>query len=513
MDGCSDFGTMTDGTVAEQRMKARDGSKSSAEPSDRLTREVGASGYISSAVSGSLGSISRRWSSSGGSSVPQEVPIATGTVIDATKPSDYGVSSASSTTSSSVISTLASGAAGAIGAVGTAGLATASRRPGVGSYLGSGIGPPAGDVSSVLAVGLAAASLELIAACSQCCEVDKEKQPQEIGRLLDQVAAAQNIRDVAARLLEFWSILRGETLTEWSLKLQSDWVRSCYVVKYADPSKSSPGHLACALCGLLLELAAACRPTAAWWDTVRDNTFTESVRYLARIATERPPTVGWSFPQLAIRRQVVNTVATIRDDGTEIDIDDNSGKDAPKSDALSSSASCGLQRREEKGHAGRMTGAEVITMMAQGGKVRSAKHRSRSKEEPPSIASLYAGLEQVLAGDRALQDMSTSKGGRLFTQKTRPVRLLNQTSMAIKVCLFSENNFLCVVPVGGPGGSGVCVLEPGCRAQMRPTGGEERLKLKALTTGLNGRSLYIATVCRGQSVQLRSHDCIVEDVR
>ena len=108
------------------------------------------------------------------------------------------------------------------------------------------------------------------------------------------------------------------------------------------------------------------------------------------------------------------------------------------------------------------------------------------------------------AGGPTLAQKVLEKSERLFNQKTKPIHFHNQASIPLKVCLFSEDDKFCAVPVGGVGGSCVIILDPTLRCQLRPPGSAERFQVKVLAPGLIERKLYMANVWRGSPALSRS---------
>lgn len=358
------------------------------------------------------------------------------------------------------------------------------------SLVTNGAGTSAGTPSAELAVGLVSATFELMAAAVPACGADKAAD--EVAAHIDATAGTRNLNDLGARILDFWYVLRPDALSPWSLLHQRQWVTFAYAVKYGDLTRA-PGPLARVCCGLLLELANGCRPAMLTWAPGTAQAWVNQVHFLAQLAEDTPPPAGWGFPPTVIARNAPGL--------TELEF---------------GQTSYSIERSDVKGFA-TAHGKEALLSLKSGGLITAKRPTqlvdSREGSARPAARDLLGAPEQLiaLAGGPPLQKKCDEKGARLFTQKTKPIHLHNQASTALKACLYSDTDRMCVVPVGGMGGPCVATLEPNCRAQMRPPGTAERFQLKIIQPGLIEKNLYFVNVNRGQAVQLRSHDCTVEE--
>eukprot|EP00929_Paragymnodinium_shiwhaense_P095723 TRINITY_DN5699_c0_g2_i1.p1 TRINITY_DN5699_c0_g2~~TRINITY_DN5699_c0_g2_i1.p1 ORF type:complete len:558 (-),score=123.02 TRINITY_DN5699_c0_g2_i1:3-1676(-) len=549
-DGGGDFAPLTTGTVAEQRLSMRGGYAQQQQPASSSGRFGGlaasaAGGFSAaagglSAAAGSLGSMAggfgsrlslSRGSGTGGSPTAADcadvdtfgqvasdrtrlsssssyaatpaapsAPASAGSgglsgaaagVTNATA----GVAGATAGVASVTVGALSWGASALTGGLATAASsaasATSKAAEAASAAAGRAPGSAAGEVAATIAVSLASAFLELVAGVVPLCDVpDKQR---DLGNLMDAVAACRTLSELAAKMLDLWFMVRLESLANWPLPSQRDWLRLAHAVQNADLTKAT-SPLVRTTCGLLLEFCSGCRiPTK--WDSTRVEAWAQGVRAVAQLAAENSPPPSWTFPQLAIRR--------VAHDPADADGDVDFGSSpAPR---------FRLQRRDEKqGHLGRATGAEVVGGIASDGKVICVRPQMLADAvttEPPR--ALYAQLD-ALAPTATAQEKCISDGDKMLMQKTRPVKIHNQASVAFKVCLYSETDPVCALPVGGLGGPCVVNLGKDLRVQMRPPGRAERFKMIVYTPGFIDRMAYSAVVARGSTVQLRSHDCTVE---
>jgi len=351
---------------------------------------------------------------------------------------------------------------------------------GLASALGYGPGSGAGEPAADIALGLVNGLLEIMA--SDPMTMDAESPQAELAGHIDAIISCRSLNDFGARLLDYWYALRPDALAQWPLHKQQSWVQMAYLVKYGD-LRRAPGPLARACCGLVLELGDGFRGEP------QSDTAVSALRYCADLAQSTPPPAGWGFPAVMIAARADSSIGAQR--------------------------YCAI-RADTKGFA-RVAATELIGIVSkQGGKFvppdppQGLDGGRGSPEEFRAIAGSFDYLAGE-AGDAALSQKCLEKSDRLFTQKTRPIHFQNQASVPLKICLFSEDDRLCVVPVGGVGGSCVVILDPSLRAQLRPPGHASRFQLKVLQPGLIEKRLYMAFVERGASVQLRSRDCTCEN--
>lgn len=501
----TDFAPRTEGTAAEERLssKASRASGSSASSGSRLKglRSLG------SGLGASLGGGGGGGGAGLGASLGNRLSEAKKLVGDAASRTQQvsaaaaaSVASAASAASAAVSArdggALQSGAAKVTGGIRSAAAQAAAHAgdlPRMGSLVGGGGGPgsAAGEASAELALGLAGATFELFAGASPACDLSERKE--DYARLLDGVVCARHVPDLIDKLTEFWYMVRLDALADWSHPKQLQWLRVACAAQRGDVQKA-PAALAKAACGLLLELGASCRQTAPWWSATESEAWAQSLRFLAQAADETPPPAGWGFPAMAIVQREAATSGAAAEPGTS----------GPVVQSFS------LARRDEKG-ALRVKAAEVAAALA-AGSARAFAPRAQALMDRGSQegARELASSPEALAALGASPEKCEAEAGQLLTQKTRPVRLLNQASSPLKVCLFHEADFVMAVPVGGPGGPCVVTLDPTRRAALRPPGSGARFKMKVLTPGFIDKPLYTGTVARGQSVQLRSHDCSAE---
>lgn len=359
---------------------------------------------------------------------------------------------------------------------------------GVGSLLGVGAGAGCGehDPSAQLALGLTGAFVELLAASAASCDVDDRSK--EVGALLDSVVAARHLSELASRLAGFWYIARPELLSDWPLPMQLQWLHSVQAVRHADLSKHDPSgsQLARSMCGLLLELGAAFRTAAPWWDASEGQGWSQSLFALAELAEESSTPAGWVFPTWAITQRSPQM--------------NQDGDAAP--------ATFCVLRREAATH--RFKGSDMVTMLADGSRrVHGAPRQRASGGDADAARGLVLEMS-ALAPNPAVRERCAKDAKKLFMQKTRPIKLHNQASTPLKVCIFKENDLVCAVPLGGVGGPSSITLEAGLRAQMRPPSRAETFQMIVYTPGLIERAVYTKPVTRGQSVELRTNDCVIE---
>jgi len=324
-------------------------------------------------------------------------------------------------------------------------------------------------------MGLCSAFFELVIGCVGSCELDEPGN--EFCTMLDEIANAKNLRELAIKMLDFWYMVKLDILTSWNAILQQQWLRLCFAVKYGDVQKV-PGQLALTVCGLLLELANHC-PDIPNFDAWR-----KSVHCLAGQTLESPPPAGWTFPAFKIYLEFVG-----------------------------GSAQYGLARSGDKGKP-RTSGAEVYAASGSGPKIcvlrKAILLETEVSEREPCK---YIAKFEDLVPSTSIQEKCQMKTDKLFMQKTRPVRFYNQASSQLKICLFKEGDMFCAFPLGGVGGPCVITLDPGRRALLRPPSSAERFQMKVLAPGVIGMTdkfLYGSNVARGQSIELRSRDCSIE---
>lgn len=352
-----------------------------------------------------------------------------------------------------------------------------------------GLGPGANDghYAADIALGLTNAAFELMAASKGA--MNAEHPQLELAGHIDGVAAARTLNELAARLLDFWYAVRTDALSPWGLHLQSTWVKMCYLMKYGD-LRLAPGLLAQITCGLLLELSEGFRPERLSWEPAQSDAWTAALLHVAGLVEDLAPPPGWVFPVFAIVR---------------------------KAETAFVAPTFYVGRGDAKG---------IVTVKAAGMLAQLSSAGSISTPRPEGCSSgpvdpaardvalgrLRASFEtaSVQVGDAANSERVLRKSERLFNQKTRPMHFLNQASSPLKICLFSAEDKICAVPVGGVGGPCVVTLEPGRRAQLRPPGDGKQFQLKVMSPGLMDSALYYAMVERGASVQLRSHECTLE---
>lgn len=480
-----DFAPRTERTVAEERVS----SSSTSSHASHFQGIPSLAGRHSS--SGGLNAISNRLSEAKrlageAASLTQHVSAAVAASVASAALSAHQAATASAksapastgtlqSSASMVTESIRSTAAEAIARVGDLPLALVG---------GSSMASVVSDASSQIALGIAGALFELVAGCAPSYDAFERKQ--ELGFLFDGIIGARHLPDIASKLLDFWYMLRVDALADWSQSQQQQWLLVACAVHRGDFQKV-PGLLARAVCRLMLELGANTRQTAPWWDMPQCEVWCRSVRNLARLAEESPPMPGWTFPGLAIARHTTQ-VTEVTETGLATPV-------------------FSIALRDEQGIV-RMRGSEVASAIASDNamviapRLQVAMDKS-SHQAPHELAN----NPRTLVASTAVLEKCQVEANQLFTRKTKPVCLQNQASTPLKVCLFNESDVLMAVPIGGIGGPCVITLKPSLRAQLRPPGSAGRFKMKVMAPGFVDTPLYYANVARGQSVQLRSHDC------
>lgn len=359
------------------------------------------------------------------------------------------------------------------------------------SALGWGPGIAQGEPAAVVAVGLTHALFDIMVAAPACLE--SENPQLELVTHIEAVLACRSLNDFGARLLDFWYAVRLDVLADWPLHRQQTWVRLAYLIKYGDLHRG-PGALARCCCGLLLELGDGFRVSATSLDAARASSWATELRRLAELCDRSPPPAGWVFPSVGIAQQSASAFDKPVLFVTRADM---KGVSWVKAKYVLAVAKTGVQ-----------PAAASIDDEDEGATAVAAAD-APAASSASDIRALTGGFDDLAdrAGSGSLGTKCLEKSDRLFNQKTKPIHFLNMASIALKICLFSEDDMFCAFPVGGVGGPCVVTLGPNSRTQLRPPGTAMRFQLKVLQPGLLEKKLYMAMVERGTSVQLRSCNC------
>mmetsp|Transcript_83050 Transcript_83050/g.173861 ORF Transcript_83050/g.173861 Transcript_83050/m.173861 type:complete len:476 (+) Transcript_83050:115-1542(+) len=410
---------------------------------------------------------------------------------------------------------------------------------GLSSALGWAPGAAPGDPASEVAISLTNAFLELMIKAPKALE--GESQQAELADHIDKLLACRSLvgnGGIAACLLEYWYALRSDALSRWPVHRQQTWVQMAYVVKYADLGRAGASRvLTRCVCGLLLELGDGFRESASTLDTSKSSAWTQDLLRLAAQVEVKSPPVWWGFPGLTAVVMPEPTgdprIFMMRSDDRVYARKFANGKGVAAALCCFAAATAVTAVEGEGGGGGSSSSArgprpmrssdeDEVAHAADGD---DSEHRAKSAEaigleEMRALTGSYQQLVEDVCplasgntGAAALAAKCTEKGDRVLVQKTQPIHFINQASMPLKICLFTEDDPLCAIPVGGIGGSCVVILGPGIRAQLRPPGLGKRFQLKVLEPHLMDTLKYKVTVERNMSVQLRSHECSIDRAR
>jgi len=313
------------------------------------------------------------------------------------------------------------------------------------------------------------------------------------GDLITRVVTGTSLRQIANAILEIWLNTKPEAFgggASWSSIAQSDWLAKMYRVSLGPKETPSTFSLALALdnfCAALGELALALKGDNIKW------------KYEERAI--------WELRLNEVRRLIQDISYDIRNTPSKLSLP--AMKIVKLGGGLSSQF--GLTSTSVYHKMGGDVGIPVSDVLLE------MSYSEVGILSPPSVQAprpvLSSGTGETVPNPEAqaaFEDQVKWSVKSLLEKKLYPVMICNRSNAQLRVCLYASTDKILALPVGGIGGVGTITLDPNKRAFMRLDGTE--FWVKTFRPGLIDRPLYtsLTTVKRGQTLNLRSHDCQIE---